>query len=94
MWGIEMMEGKDTPKERRPPEHNEKGKMVGLLLRMLRPLYHTASAVALGSGFYVVQGVGTHNYLTFPLPRIVLFVLVSCLQLRCYQDSSRVQSVP
>lgn len=57
MWGIELVEGKDAPRERPKPPYENLGKTVGLLLRMLTPIYHTGKVVVLDSGFCVVKGI-------------------------------------
>ena len=58
MWGIELVEGKDSPRER-PKDPNESllGKMGALLLRMCRPIYGTAKVVILDSGFCVLKAL-------------------------------------
>eukprot|EP00980_Cylindrotheca_fusiformis_P024084 scaffold11524_cov91-Cylindrotheca_fusiformis.AAC.3 len=56
MWGVELVEGKDAPPQRHVDFENE-GKTVGLLLRMSRPLWGTAKALVLDSGFCVVKGI-------------------------------------
>ena len=57
MYAIEMVEGKDAPKERPPPEHSDKGPTVGLLLRLTAALFNTGKVVILDSGFCVLQGL-------------------------------------
>lgn len=56
MWALEIVEGKDAPPQVEP-EHNDKGKTVGLLLRLTRQLYGTGKVVILDSGFCVLQGI-------------------------------------
>ena len=61
MFGIELVEGKDEPKERPEKEFNQiegrKTKMVGLLLRMTKPLWNSGKVVVLDSGFCVLKGL-------------------------------------
>lgn len=57
MFGIELVEGKDRPPQRPRDEHDEKGKTVGLLLRLCRSLYGTGKVVILDSGFCVLQAI-------------------------------------
>ena len=57
MWGIELVKGKDAPRQRATPEFEQLGKTVGLLLRMLKPIYSTGKVVVLDSGFCVVKGI-------------------------------------
>jgi Transposase IS4 len=56
MFGIELVEGKDQPKEIRR-DFEATGKTVGLLLRMSEPLWGTGKVVVLDSGFCVLQGI-------------------------------------
>jgi hypothetical protein len=57
MYDIELVEGKDAPREQPVPEHNEKGKTVGLLLRLCKHIYGTGKVVILDSSFCVLQGI-------------------------------------
>ena len=57
MYCVELVEGKDRPKEMGPKEFSEKGKTVGLLQRLTKSLWHTSKAVILDSGFCVLQGI-------------------------------------
>jgi hypothetical protein len=56
LWALEIVEGKDAPPQV-VPEHNDKGKTVGLLLRLTQLLYATGKVVILDSGFCVLQGI-------------------------------------
>ena len=57
MFGIEMVEGKDRPKEIPPDPTNEKGNTIGLLLRLCSSIYNSGRVVILDSGFCVLQGL-------------------------------------
>lgn len=58
MYGVELVERKDQPVEKSPPEfENRGGKTVGLLLRISKSLWHTGKFVVLDSGFYVLNGL-------------------------------------
>jgi Transposase IS4 len=59
MFGMELVEGKDAPPERRlvDPSDVAKGKTAGLLLRLCRPLFGTGTIVILDSGFCVLQAI-------------------------------------
>ena len=54
---LEMVEGKDRPSHFPKPEFEEKGKTVGLLLRLTRSFWHTGRLVVLDSGFCVLKGI-------------------------------------
>ena len=58
MWGIELVEGKDSPRDR-PKDPNDAaiGKTGALLLRMLKPIFGTAKVVILDSGFCVLKAL-------------------------------------
>ena len=59
MWGVELVEGKDAPRaaEHPKPKHNNLGNTVGLLLRILAPIFGRGSVVVLDSGFCVLKGI-------------------------------------
>ena len=58
MWGIELVEGKDSPPERpADPNVSTFGKTTALLLRMLAPIFGTAKVVILDSGFCVLKAL-------------------------------------
>ena len=59
MFQIELVEGKDQPKEEkeRLTKSNRKGTTVGLLLRLCEPLFATGKVVVLDSGFSVLQAL-------------------------------------
>ena len=57
MWGIDLVEGKDHPRQLGQLEYEELGSMVGLLLRMLFPIFHLGFVVILDSGFCVLKGI-------------------------------------
>jgi len=55
---MELVEGKDEPKEGRgPKEFEQLGKTVGLLLRLTKTIWGTAKLVVLDSGFCALQGI-------------------------------------
>ena len=58
MCAIELVEGKDRPKELGKPDgYSKGGATVGLLLRLTKSLYHTGKCVILDSGFCVLKGL-------------------------------------
>ncbi|KAG7361811.1 transposase IS4 [Nitzschia inconspicua] len=57
MWQIDLVEGKDAPRERLIPTNSVAGKTVGLLLRMLSSMNGRGMLVVLDSGFCVLQGL-------------------------------------
>jgi len=57
LYSLELVEGKDKPRERPEPEFNELGKTVGLLLRLTQQLWGTGKVVVLDSGFCVLKGL-------------------------------------
>ena len=57
MWGIDLVEGKDHPPQLGQLEYEELGSTVGLLLRMLFPIFHLGFVVILDSGFCVLKGI-------------------------------------
>ena len=59
MYGIEIVEGKDRPRERGRDEYHEKGKTASLLLRLCKPLFATGKVVILDSGFCVLDAILT-----------------------------------
>ena len=56
IWQLEIREGKDQPHEL-PKEHNSKGKTVGTLLHLTKPIHGSGKLVVLDSGFCVLQGL-------------------------------------
>ncbi len=54
---IELVEGKDRPKELPNPQYHEMGKTVGLLMRLLQPYFTSCRYVVLDSGFCVLKGI-------------------------------------
>ena len=57
MWGIDLVEGKDHPQQLCQLEYEELGSTVGLLLRMLFPIFHLGFVVILDSGFCGLKGI-------------------------------------
>ncbi len=57
LYSLEIVEGKDEPKEAAPKEFSSLGKTVGLLLRLTRPICGSSKVVVLDSGFCVLQGI-------------------------------------
>ena len=57
MFAVELVEGKDAPRELGPKRFEELGKTVGLLLRLTESLWGTAKTVILDSGFCVLKGI-------------------------------------
>ena len=56
IWQLEIREGKDQPREL-PKEHDNKGKTVGTLLQLTKPIHGSGKLVVLDSGFCVLQGL-------------------------------------
>ena len=57
MWGIDLVEGKDHPQQLGIQQYYNFGSTVGMLLRMLAPIYHKGFIVILDSGFCVLKGI-------------------------------------
>ena len=57
MWAIKLVYGKDTLPQRERAEHAEKGKTVGLLLRITKAIHGSGKVVILDSGFCVLEGI-------------------------------------
>ena len=57
MWGIDLVEGKDRPNELGKKEGDEKGPTIGLLLRMLAPIFNLGFMVILDSGFCILEAI-------------------------------------
>jgi hypothetical protein len=58
LYQLELVEGKDEPKEGHGrKEFDELGKTVGLLLHLTKSIWGTAKVVVLDSGFCVLQGI-------------------------------------
>jgi hypothetical protein len=48
----ELVEGKNARKE-----YDDLGKTVGLLLRMMKPIWNTGKVIVLDSGFCILKGI-------------------------------------
>lgn len=57
MFAIEIVEGKDAPKERGNLEFHQNGKTSGLLLMLCLSIFHTRKVVILDSGFCVLSTI-------------------------------------
>lgn len=57
MFGVELVEGKDSPPQKPRPEFDGMGTTIGLLLRLTRNLWNSGKVVVLDSGFCVLQGI-------------------------------------
>ena len=57
MWGIDMVEGKDRPHNLGQQQLDDLGATVGLLLRLLLPIFNLGMMVILDSGFCVLKGI-------------------------------------
>ena len=69
LWQLELIEGNDAPSTI-IPKFNNQGKMVGLLLQMLEPIFGRGNVVVLNSGFCVLRGIvelKRHGVYAFPL---------------------------
>ena len=56
LWQMELVEAKDSPSEI-IPKFNNQGKTVGLLLRVLEPIFGKGMVAILDSGFCVLKGI-------------------------------------
>ena len=50
IWQVELREGKDCQQHLGNKEHDNKGKMVGTLLQLTRPIYGSGKVLVLDSG--------------------------------------------
>jgi hypothetical protein len=60
MFQVELVEGKDRPRQMRTMEHvGNKGKPVGLLIKITEPVWvwGTGKVVILDTGFCVLKGI-------------------------------------
>ena len=57
MYAIELVEGKDRPRQLQPPKHSEHGKTTGLLLRLTDSIAHSGRVVIMDSGFCVLKAL-------------------------------------
>lgn len=57
LYQFELVEGKDTPRQRIAEFDDHGGRTVGLLLRLTRPIWNTGKVVILDSGFCVLKGL-------------------------------------
>jgi hypothetical protein len=57
LYAIELVEGKDRPRQAGAKEFDNLGPTVGLLLRLTKSLWHTGKVVILDSGFCVLSGI-------------------------------------
>ena len=57
MWGIDMVEGKDRPRDLGQQQFHDLGATVGLLLHLLLPIFNLGMMVILYSGFGVLKGI-------------------------------------
>ena len=57
MFAMELVEGRDEPPQMPPKEYSEKGKTVGLYLRLTKLLRGKGSIVVMDSGFCVLSAI-------------------------------------
>ena len=57
IWQVDLREGKDCLRHLGEKTHDEKGKTIGVLLRLTEPVWGTGKLVVLDSGFCVLQGL-------------------------------------
>ena len=57
MFSIDLVEGKERPREHSQDENANLGSTVSLLPRMCNPLYSSGKVVVLDSGFCVLKGI-------------------------------------
>ena len=56
LYALEIVEGRDQPWQANK-KFSDKGKIVGLLLRLTRPIWGSSKVIILDSGFCVIQGI-------------------------------------
>ena len=61
VYRMECVEGKDRPAQLGPKEYDDKGKTVGVMLRLTKPLHHTGKIVEQDSGFCVFEGIAAQH---------------------------------
>ena len=54
---LEIVEGKDRPKELPKPMHHERGKTIGLMIRLCKLPFNTGKVVIFDSGFCILEGL-------------------------------------
>ena len=57
MYAIELVQGKDRPRQLPAPKFSEYGKTPGLLLRLTESIHHSGRVVIMDSGFCVLEGL-------------------------------------
>ncbi|KAL7571289.1 hypothetical protein ACA910_008942 [Epithemia clementina (nom. ined.)] len=57
LWSLELVEGKDAPQQAPKPRFSNLGNTVGLMLRVLSPIFAKGLVVILDSGFCVLKGI-------------------------------------
>ena len=57
MFAIEIVKGKNYPKEVTASPTNKKGNTIGLLLHVCSSIHNSGRVVILDIGFYVLQGL-------------------------------------
>ena len=56
-WRAQIVEGKYLPSQRGAKQHQELGKVVGLMLIICKSIFGSGKAVVFDSGFFVAKGV-------------------------------------
>jgi hypothetical protein len=57
MYSIELVEGKDRPRQLPPKEYSEHGRMIGLLMRLTESIHHSGRVVIMDIGFCVLKAL-------------------------------------
>ena len=57
LFSLEIVEGKDRPRQRPAPEFEQYGKTAGLLLRLLKTYFTSGRYVVLNSSFRILKAV-------------------------------------
>ena len=57
IWGVDLREGKDRPRNLGNKEFDEMGKTTGILLRLTKPFWHSGKVFVLDSGFCVLKSL-------------------------------------
>ena len=57
LWKAQILEGKYFPSKRGAKHHQELGKTVVLMLRMIKLIFGSGKVIVFDSGFFVEKGV-------------------------------------
>lgn len=57
MFAIDIVEGKDSPRQQPPIKYNDEGKTASFLLRLCSGIFNTGKVAILDSGFCVLKAI-------------------------------------